>query len=505
MNRRAAQQGSALLLGTIVTIVIVALSAAYVTVSQSSARSTAHNQFALQALYTAEAGAAACIRSLMEGRSGVTSGSFGGGQFDIRFTFRDLSGGPLTDPFEASFIQMDVTGTYADAARRIQVILARQKGGPWYFAIYAGNSSGDRDYDLTFGGRRYNNRNDQSDKVWGDVYSGGDIVTTGDAQLMNLKGNAGSDLIMYNGAYDHGSSQSYPEDDTLKQGSMNNPDLEAMRYEERARSGDPLFVDVADQLGRYGAMGRASDQDRKSSDDGGIALQIADPAIESHIFRLNPDNRTSLTAGTAKNDYFLEDPTEPIRVDPNINGQDAYKIRLSPSGNERIYFIDGNLWLNHLDSYSSKFKYPERDGIKVTFVVKGNLYLGDNLYYNNINKDAVAFIALKDPAVEDSGNIYFGDPIYGTTERFESFLYAENNFYDNNIGRSGSMSTDIFGNMTAGNQVRIRRNLQNGQYAKLTVKFDERIKTGEAVPPGLPDTPTAGDGQWTLAAWRRMP
>jgi hypothetical protein len=502
MRRKDSRRGSALLICTIVTLVIVSISGAYVTVSQASARQTANAMFGLQALYTAEAGIAAYLRDIREGRTGTTSGQFGNGQFQTVVVLRGKNGVVTADPQEATFIQVETTGTYSGMSRRVQVILSRQMGGPWFFALYAGNSSNDPNYTLTLGGKK-TNKSDQADKVWGDVYSGGNLSTSGDAQMLNLKGNGPSDLVMFAGSYNSGSSQgSNPNSD---QGTMNNPDLAGMNYEARTKSGDPLFVDVAAQLDQYGKRGKANDVNGKSGDDGGFATQIVDENIESHIFRRNPENRTSLTSGTVKNDYFLEDPTQPIRTDPNINGTDAYKVRISPNGNQRVYFVDGNLWVNHLDVYSLKFKYPERDGIQVTFVVKGNVYLGDNLYYNNINKDSVAFIALKDPAVADSGNVYFGDPIYGTTERFESFLYAENNFYDNNIGTSGSMSTNIYGNMSAGNQILIDRTLSNGQYAKLTVQFDERIRTGEYVPPGLPDTSSTDDGAWTLASWRRLP
>jgi len=158
MERKKAQRGSALLLCTIVTVVVVALSGAYVTISHASARSTFNTMTALQALYTAEAGAATCVREIQQGGAGVTSGSFGSGTFEIRFSYRDLEGDLLEDPAEAGFILMDVTGTYQTVSRRLQVILGRDLGGPWHFAIYAGNDSEDPSYNLPFGGTRYYDR-----------------------------------------------------------------------------------------------------------------------------------------------------------------------------------------------------------------------------------------------------------------------------------------------------------------------------------------------------------
>ena len=85
----------------------------------------------------------------------------------------------------------------------------------------------------------------------------------------------------------------------------------------------------------------------------------------------------------------------------------------------------------------------------------------------------------------DSGNIYFGDPVFGTLEQMHAFMYAENNFYDNNLTPTGSATVTVHGNMTAGNQVPINRDFGQ-QHSKLTVNFDDRISVGDLDMPGLP-------------------
>jgi hypothetical protein len=111
-----------------------------------------------------------------------------------------------------------------------------------------------------------------------------------------------------------------------------------------------------------------------------------------------------------------------------------------------------------------------------------------------------------------SGNVYFGDPGSGTVEHFEGYLYAENNFYATDLNSTtssgGTKELEIFGNMTAGNQIKINRGLNNGlgqSWIPLNVKFDDAIKTGSSTPPGLPPTPGFGSGNWAIAASRQAP
>src|SRR5204863_4249856 len=168
------------------------------------------------------------------------------------------------------------------------------------------------------------------------------------------------------------------------------------------------------------------------------------------------------------------------------------------------------------------------ENLQMTFIVKGNVSLTDNLLYPTFESkdDAVAIIAITDEAYPNvtadwfssstaalpaasgfnagqfvtdyntrtkpardagnnvpasptdfsqwtvadreraaqeynkaygSGNIYFGDPGSGTVEHFESFMYAENNFYATNLNSTsasgGTQKVEVFGNMTAVNQV----------------------------------------------------
>jgi len=228
---------------------------------------------------------------------------------------------------------------------------------------------------------------------------------------------------------------------------------------------------------------------------------------------MNPSDRSTEYNSTAKDDYFLEDPYENVRVDPNENGKDASKITLSGAGgkpgvegSDKVYFIDGNLWLHNKKTYSFKV-YNNGGDTRVTFVVKGNIYFSDNLFLQNKEKDGVAFIAMKDDKVKDSGNIYFGDPEFGTLSAMSAYMYAENDFYDYNLDAKGSSKVSVYGNMTAGNQVSIQRDFGN-QHSKLTVEFDDRLATGALELPGLPGWSGGGNGvfrsNYSIASWREV-
>lgn len=104
-----------------------------------------------------------------------------------------------------------------------------------------------------------------------------------------------------------------------------------------------------------------------------------------------------------------------------------------------------------------------------------------------------------------SGNVYFGDPGSGTVEHFESFMFAENNFYTTNLDTTkasgGTQKIEIYGNMTAGNQVKMPRDQKAG-YVPLNVTYNSLIAEAGG-PPDLPRAKTAGAGKWSIASWKQ--
>ncbi len=381
----------------------------------------------------------------------------------------------IADNGDGSFTVVS-TGSQASEAAAVEAVIAPDGGGVFTNAVFAGNSSEDPAYDLEFGGT-----GTQADNIIGDVYSGGNVLATG---TPDFDGIVRADGTITGTSGEEGVSQPIP-------------DLASMNY---ASSAD---FDVASLFSSatYGA-------DIWGNNAGGNAWQLPE-ANPAHIFRKNPSNRSAQLASTVKDDYFLEDPYETVTVGSNPDGSDAYQFSFSGIGGEpgvssngKVFYIDGNLWLNNTKTYSLGIGNTVSSGVQVTFVVNGNVYLSDNLFYKNGN-DGLAFIAMKDPGEEDSGNIYFGDPNFGTLKLLNAFMYAENDFYDNNLSASGSSTVTLNGNMSAGNQVLIQRD--NGtNYTKLTVDFDDRISTGAISMPGIPGNAGAGGDVFSVIHWRRV-
>jgi len=271
-------------------------------------------------------------------------------------------------------------------------------------------------------------------------------------------------------------------------------------------------VNVAERFTRIGS-GTLPESDaahifRKNS---GSAFGDVDEVFIVKGRQINPD------------DYFLEDPYEPVSAGDRQSDSGATEISISSSadkceeGNNKVYFIDGNLWLHNTRTYSFRLKYPEDEGVHLTFVVRGNIVFCDNFFYGNVSKDQVAFIAMRrddDPQGIVSGNIHIGHPQFGTVRYLHGVLYAENNLCENNLNEGRSHQFDMYGSMGAGNHITINRNYnvpghyerrsKNGKWRKIWIEgeekhsrmvlsFDGRYSEGpngfERLCPGLPRGP----------------
>ena len=253
---------------------------------------------------------------------------------------------------------------------------------------------------------------------------------------------------------------------------------------------------------------------------------VANDPRHIFVYNPNPDSgtwqqsslvrtmRTKDTFPTDRANFFLEDKfsgSSATNWQPNTrvigtsvdqeskyDAQRGQLLSIDANGNDKIYMVDGNLWLNNSPTLTYLFNSCGDTGTHVTFAVYGNIYLGDNMLYTNLLKDAVALIALKRPddyrdeqgnlpsgllaeRPSASGNIRFGDPDAGTTYRFAAFMYAERNFCTSNV----SSALYIYGNMTAGNTVDISKGTGTS-WLPLTIDYDARIELGLITLPGLP-------------------
>lgn len=473
---RAERRGGALFLVLVAVVLLTGLSLALMGVTVESEQEGEGASAHLRALYAAESGIAEAVAALNTGLMDTGAKekvqmSFGTEQAPVALQAGRYWVDALYDG--SSTVTVQSFGSAGERTRGIEVVLVRNISPIYSNAIFAGNSSGDPAYDLKFGGKAA-----QADQIWGDVYSGGNVVVNDAAKLY--------DDVRATGKVTGVSGETGV--------SIPPPDLAGMKYEVNND------VDVTAAF--------ATGASYKLNALGGKAWELPE-ADSSHIFRKNPSDRVTDTAKTSKDDYFLEDPYEAVKNSSTVNSSSGTHITLSgmdgnpgPSGSELVYYIDGNLWIHNKNIYSFTMWGQGGETVRATFVVKGNIYISDNIFYSDQRKDAVAFIALKDAKVTDSGNIYFGDPSFGTLEHMEAFMFAENNFFDNNLSETGSAKVTVRGNMTAGNQVKITRDWGK-QHSKLTVQYDDRLATGEVSLPGLPSA-GAGGRPWVVATWREI-
>jgi hypothetical protein len=467
MRARRAQRGGALMVAIVATIVLAGLASAMLGIAGAFKQEHVASTESTKALYIAEAGLSAGIATVTAGAPAdigtqLLPRNFSGGNFWCRV----VDNGDDT---------MTVTsfGSRDTQARTLEAVMRKNEEGVFANAVFAGNSSGDPLYDLKFGGLGI-----QADDIGGNVYSGGNGLIEGDA---TVSGTLQATGVIAGGSGKEGKKQSIP-------------DLVGMNY---ATSCD---FNVQDLFAGASLTASAS--------CGGTAWQMPE-ASPAHIFRKNPSDRATDTAKTSKDDYFLEDPYEPMNTSTVLDWKNAAPITLSgvgsepgPSSTGKIFYIDGNLWVHNRSAFSFALVSDDGTPIRATIVVKGNIYISDNIFYQDNDRDGLALIALKDLSEPDSGNIYFGDPTFGTLEHMSAFMYAENNFMDTNLSATGSATVTVNGNMTAGNQVKINRDF-GAAHSKLTVNFDDRLSSGDMALPGLPKASGAG-ASWVLASWREI-
>ncbi len=317
------------------------------------------------------------------------------------------------------------------------------------------------------------------------------------------------------------------------------PDLVSMYYDRPKTGSTPAFA----------AEGWGHDVAVTAADYSANQYAVLTTSSPEHIFIRNPSTSSDKSVGGVTirarsysavyytnsvgtkvriDDYFLEDPTDSTYNNPSSSGEigsagsKTYPMYLNVTadGNEKVYYVDGNLYIHSPVAYSLRFKTP---GTKITIVARGNITISDEFYYNadydedlqydDINstivknaEDTLCLIALKNPAVPgNSGNIRIGDLQFGTGGSIHAMMYAENDFIDNNLGGSGQSFISIYGNMAAGGELAIKRAVND--WTRLDITMDSRLSRGSVVVNGLPPAPAGSVfiGNNGLPDWEIVP
>lgn len=481
MRRRDAERGTVLVVCTCATLLIAGLS--YCLLSSVVLESNAQRDRTelAKCAYIAEGGTADVVTSLVPSLEIGATASLGLRNQPIRYGGGGYWATVTAEP-DRTFTVVS-SAVYGQAAVSIETRWGREFHPVRDYAIFSGNRSSSSGGSLSLAGT-----GSSRDIVNGKVYVNGDLSLGGHSEI-------------HGDAVATGAITGNDVDGEVRENAapIGAPDLKVMRYDEIA----DFKVNAA---APFNSQGR---------------LPLSDPR---HIFvkEFRSDLATSVGFKFDNTNYFLGDPYESSSID---------RVSVSSDGNEKIYFVDGNLWIEPMGDTSRIIKSPV-DGTRITVVVKGNIYLCDGIQYEDPDRDALLFIALTDgesytdlngnnqydagePILHDdgdgvyegpregSGNIHFGDPNGGGLGHVHGYMYADNYFQDHVLdGTNGQpIPFEVTGFMSAGEQVRIKRDFK-GKHAKMTVNFDRRVVDGDIILPGFPERETSGE--LSMLSWRLL-
>jgi len=410
------------------------------------------------------------------------------------------------------------TGRAGNKEKRIKVELA-YLAPPYEHSIYAGSSFGE-DWSFTLRGQGVPQAVGAGevggrDIINGNIYLRGDVLLYEESSINPVPAPNPYELsgdVAVTGNIDIHDSASISGATVEGAELQGAPDLLAMRYEvSNTHNVSQLFADEGIDRGRLPSGHELYD-----------------------VMEKNPSNRSAECDSTAGDDYFLE----PAHVSGGGSSKDARTpLHL---GSNRVYYIDGNVWVHNKTTYGFLV-----DGT-VTIVATGNIHIGDNLKYAD-NASVLGLVALGEYDSEgrlvSGGNIYFGDPRYGTMYTVSGLMFAANNFLYNTDSVTGGAEEpetgfSVYGNFTALNQVSINRDwydpdgtgearpgyfdpstsqwvdVETGaaltageigslRHYQMKVSYDDRVRTLTTQPPGLPrggGTIIAG-----LRNWEELP
>lgn len=241
-----------------------------------------------------------------------------------------------------------------------------------------------------------------------------------------------------------------------------------------------------------------------------------------NIFVKNPSDRTKECESTPNDDYFLE----PMAATGGGSPKDASTpVSL---GADTIYYVDGDLWIHNLSTYGFNVSG------KATIIATGNIHICDNIKYADSNS-ALGLVALgkydNSGSRISGGDIFFGDPRYGTMYTVSAMMFAANDFLYNHdaVFRKAAEPTTGFivnGSFAAMNKVIVERdwytkdggsgndskmaaparfdaavgkwfNSETGlalsatevnslRHYQMIVNYDDRVRSSETQPLGLP-------------------
>ncbi len=442
------QRGNALFIVLLIVLMVLGILALMVgSVNRASGEIRGAKDH-LQRLYTAEAGIQQAILDLSRGGTG----NLGSEAEPLPF----VDGVFWVSTVESTSDTFTLVSTCElHGKRRVLEVVLRRAADPFERVVYAGNGDENPGYVFTLSGL-----GDNADSVVGDMYVGADVDVTENATMRGMVSSSGT-------------ISGVPGAEGVHEPA---PYFASMNY---AATSDVFVSEEFDNLGTY-----------TSSPLGGEGWQLPETS-PAHMLRKNPTDRLNEVMSTLKDDYFLEDPYEAVLADKGRDGSNAHAVSFLPSSGgtdaKTVFYIDGNLWIHNKAMYSTRITGPQRGNAKVTFAVRGNIYISDSVFLNDAYNDGVAFVALKDPDVSDSGNIFLGDAVDQALDEVEAYLYAEGDIRGIGVHELFSPDIHILGAVAAGGIIQID-DPRSSAHKRIRLDFDSRVDDGYLELPGIPNT-----------------
>lgn len=583
----ARRRGSAMVvvMFVVMSLMVTAFVATQISVTRS--QGTAAERESARALWAAEAGIGMKALQLRQTQGAATDA--------VSYTLQDGTQVTVTVTDVNGFLRLNSTataspGTRDQVAHQVEVFISPEFHPVFYKAVYVGNHGGIAGYKLNFGPNVAQNVGGASwvESTWRDrntkmseVTYGIDFNNDGDFYDEPTLGEIHSNRVAWGWNGYTASSGNNRRLDINKNGSFEtsavttptqviNPAVRDPALDSPTPVVDPnydsaLKTDDADYIegkvyvngdidikGKTNIFGEVDATGTSNGDPVGSVSNDNVPAIPAPdlasmdydsiadviVRNSDPSVPSYMTKKNSSSYYGDQLGPSSAHDNPYFHLKSTLNFQSDGSGGKLI-LVKGNLWLH--DTSSLFINMPANQTQRVTVVVEGNLYIADDLQYNNANS-AVLFIVKGNDANPESyvdtnrnyrydpgepilndngngvyegpkegqGNVFFGDPRFGTGGVTDGYIYAQNNVYlvnpPNNQGVVGGQDAvfGVFGFLSAGGIMDLGNRTGGQYYNNYRVRYDPRLADGQLSFKGMPRGLGGGWNQAAVKAWRQV-
>jgi hypothetical protein len=482
------EKGLALVAVVVFCLIFVILGFGMLRLANSEIVMTQKELNAERAFYAAEAGLAQLTTKLYnEEFEDIADTALGEANYNVDLNYE------ADPPYAIS------TGTAGMEIKKIKAELSFLSP-PYERAVYAGNVTGD-EWMFSLRGQGDpqpigSGEVGGKDIVNGNMYVNGDATMYGESRINpSPMGNFNGD-IESTGTADILDSASVSGAVTEGTEVKSHPSLESMNYAvNNTHNVSQIFADA------------------------GVSSGYLPSGNELYnVMVKNPGNRSSECSTTFGDDYFLEPAS--------VSGGGDQKDATTPlnMGDNRVYYVDGDVWVHSPSTYGFLV-----DG-QVTIVATGDIHISDNIKYAD-SESVLGLVALGEydgsGQLISGGNIYFGDPRFGTIYTVSALMFAADSFLYNTLNALNQVSIerewyDDEGTGEArpayfdathspdGKWVDLETGallsdteINSLRHYQMAITYDDRVRTAETQPPGLPRGKSTIFGG--LRDWEELP